>query len=124
MRAASWLSKCIKDSKGKPLPILANAFAALEAADELRDALAYDEMACTPMLLHDIGYPMAGEPRPLTDEDVSDIQKWLQHAGLERIGRQPVQDAINSCAHKHGYHPVRISRGLAMGRAKTCRLLA
>jgi predicted P-loop ATPase len=106
MRAASWLSKCITDSKGRPLPILANAFAALED-DALRDALAYDEMACAPMLLHDIGYPLAGEPRPLTDEDVSNIQKWMQHAGLERIGRQPVQDAINSYARKHGYHPLR-----------------
>jgi predicted P-loop ATPase len=107
MRAASWLSKCIKDTKGRPLPVLANAFAALETDAAVRDALAYDQMACTPMLLHDVGYPMAGDPRPLTDEDVTNMQRWMQHAGLERIGRQPVQDAIHSYARKHGYHPVR-----------------
>ena len=90
--------------------MLANAFAAIENDSALRDCLAYDEMACTAMLLHQVGYPIGGDlvdPRPLTDTDVTEIQKWLQHAGLERIGRQPVQDAVDCYARKHGYHPVR-----------------
>ena len=110
MRAPDWLSKCITDNKNRPLPVLANAFAAIENDSALRDCLAYDEMACTPMLLHQVGYPIGGDlvdPRPLTDTDVTEIQKWLQHAGLERIGRQPVQDAVDCYARKHGYHPVR-----------------
>ena len=110
MRAPDWLSKCITDNKNRPLPVLANAFAAIENDSALRDCLAYDEMACTAMLLHQVGYPIGGDlvdPRPLTDTDVTEIQKWLQHAGLERIGRHPVQDAVDCYARKHGYHPVR-----------------
>jgi predicted P-loop ATPase len=57
-----------------------------------------------------VGYPIGGDlvdQRPLTDTDVTEIQKWLQHAGLERIGRPPMQDAVDCYARKHGYHPVR-----------------
>ena len=110
MRAPDWLSKCITDNKNRPLPVLANAFAAIENDPALRDCLAYDEMACTAMFLHQVGYPIGGDlvdQRPLTDTDVTEIQKWLQHAGLERIGRPPVQDAVDCYARKHGYHPVR-----------------
>jgi predicted P-loop ATPase len=102
------MSECLKDGKGKALPILANAAIALQDP-AVRDALAYDEMLCTPMLLHQVGIPFGGEvrePRPLTDKDVCDIQKWMQHAGLERIGRETVRDAVDSYARDHGYHPV------------------
>lgn len=110
MRAPDWLSKCITDGKGRPLPVLANAIAIIENDPAMRDALAYDQMACTAMLLHQVGYPIGGnlvDSRPLADADVTEIQNWLQHAGLERIGRQPVQDAVDYYARKHGYHPVR-----------------
>ena len=110
MKDHHWFAQCIKDVKGKPLPILANAYIALQHDPAVRDALAYDEMACTAMLMHQIGVPMGGEleaPRPLTDKDVDDIQKWLQHAGLERIGREPVHSAVNCHAREHGYHPLR-----------------
>ena len=71
MKDQHWLSQCIKDVKGKPLPILANAYIALKHDPAVRDALAYDEMACTAMLMHQIGVPMGGElevPRPLADK--------------------------------------------------------
>jgi predicted P-loop ATPase len=109
MKAPHWLSKCLTDAKGRPLPILANAYIAIESDEGLRDALTYDEMQCTVMLLHQIGYPIGGDieiARPLTDTDVADIQKWLQHVGLERIGREAVHDAVNSYARKRGYHPL------------------
>src|SRR5262249_7095507 len=47
-----------------------------------------------------------GEPRPLTDKDVTDIQEWMQNAGLKRIAHQTVRDAVESYAHDHAYHPV------------------
>jgi predicted P-loop ATPase len=109
MRAPHWWSKCVTDAKGKPLPNVANVLIALEFDDHVRDVLAYDEMQCTPMLLHEIGVPLGGdltERRPLTDTDVTEIQKWLQHAGLERIGREAVQNAVDCYARKRGYHPV------------------
>ena len=65
------VAQCIKDVKGKPLPILANAYIALKHDPAVRDALAYDEMACTAMLMHQIGVPIGGDleaPRPLTDK--------------------------------------------------------
>lgn len=110
MKAPHWWARCLKDGKGKPLPIVANAFAALEGDLHLRDAVAYDEMQCTPMLLHQVGLPVGGDvldPRPLTDCDVTEIQKYLQHAGLDRIGRKSVRDAIDAYARAHGYHPLR-----------------
>jgi predicted P-loop ATPase len=110
MKAPHWLAQCLKDSKGKPLPIVANAYAALEGDAHLRDAIAYDEMQCTPMLMHQIGQLIGGtveDPRPLTDQDVTDIQKYLQHAGLDRIAREPIRDAVAAYARDHGYHPVR-----------------
>ena len=110
MKTEHWLAACIKDHKGKPIPNVANAIMALEMDGDIRDALAYDEMLCAPMLIHQPGVPIGGdvnEPRPLTDEDVTGIQKWMQHAGLERIGRQPVQDAVDLCARQQSFHPVR-----------------
>src|SRR5215216_5210960 len=103
----NWLSRCIKDEKGKPLPIVANVMVALRGDPDLRGAFAYDEMACMPMLQHEIGQPLMATTRPLTDGDVTHIQTWLQNAGLTRIGREPVHDAIRAYAREHSYHPVR-----------------
>jgi predicted P-loop ATPase len=110
MKAPHWLARCLKDSKGNPLPIVANVFAALKGDPQLRDAIAYDEMQCAPMLLHQIGQLIGGnilDPRPLTDCDVTEIQKYLQHEGLERIGRESVRDALDAYARARGYHPLR-----------------
>ena len=76
----------------------------------LRDAIAYDEMLQAPMLLHQIGQPIGGdlhEPRPLTDKDVTDLQEWMQLAGLKRISHDNVRLAVDSHARDHAYHPVR-----------------
>jgi predicted P-loop ATPase len=108
MRAPHWLSHCLKDAYGRPIPNLANAYTALQHDPSMRDALAYDQMLCTVMLLHQVGAPLSGElePRPLTDKDVGDIQKWMQHAGLERISRESVHTAVDCYARDHAYHPV------------------
>ena len=110
MRTEHWVSACIKDHKGKPIANVANAILALEGAADIRDALAYDEMLRAPVLIHQPGIPIGGdvlEPRPLTDEDVTDIQKWMQHAGLERIPRNTVRDAVDLCARHQSFHPLR-----------------
>jgi predicted P-loop ATPase len=110
MKAQHWVSKCIKDDKGRPIAVVANAIEAIKGDSAMRDALGYDEMQCLPMLLHQVGVPVGGNveiPRPLTDEDITEIQCWLQHAGLTRIARDATRDAVLSCAHDHSYHPVR-----------------
>jgi predicted P-loop ATPase len=107
----SWLNQCILgDGKNpKPLPIVANALIALRNDPAVRDAFGYDEMLRAPTLLHEIGEPLLGsvrEPRPLTDKDVTDIQEWMQGAGLKRIAHETVRLAIDSYARDHAYHPV------------------
>jgi predicted P-loop ATPase len=110
MRAPNWLHQCIL-SEGKnpePLPIVHNALVALRNDPEVLDAFAYDEMLCVPMLMHPIGAPLScAEPRPLTDKDVTDLQDWMQRAGLKRIAHWTVRDAVESYARDHAYHPVR-----------------
>jgi predicted P-loop ATPase len=110
MKTEHWVSRCIKDDKGRPIPNVANVIVALESDGDIRDALSYDEMLCAPVLVHQPGMPIGGDviqPRPLIDEDVTDIQKWLQHAGLVRIPRHAVHDAVDFCARRRSFHPVR-----------------
>jgi hypothetical protein len=111
-KAPDWLRGCVLSDSKKPTPlaIVANALHALRNEPMLRDALAYDEMLCAPMLLHEIGLPpiASNAPRrPLTDQDVIAIQEFLQKAGLKRIGRDDVRAAVDSYAHDRSYHPVR-----------------
>lgn len=109
-RRSAWQNKWLTGETGKPLPVVENAHVALGSDPSLCDAIAYDEMLCTTMLLHEIGDPPIGQlpaPRLLTDKDVTDIQRWLQRAGLKRIARAPVHDAVEGYARARSYHPVR-----------------
>jgi predicted P-loop ATPase len=66
-------------------------------------------MLRAPMLLHQIGQPIGGdlrEPRALTDKDVTDLQEWMQLAGLMNISHDNVRLAVDSHARDHAYHPV------------------
>jgi predicted P-loop ATPase len=108
---ADWLRGCIMGDGKKPKPLsnLANALHGLRHDPMLRDALAYDEMLCAPMLLHEIGLPPIASNAPrrlLTDEDMIAIQVFLQNAGLKRLGRDDVRGAIDLYAHEHSYHPI------------------
>src|SRR5215211_812167 len=89
---ASWLKRCIVSDTGKPVPVVANALEALRGDPAVQDALAFDEMLRAPMLMHEIGNPFSVptpfEPRPLTDNDVIDFQRWMQRAGLNRISKE------------------------------------
>jgi predicted P-loop ATPase len=109
-RKPDWLDLCISDGRkhAKPVANLANVLIALRHDPGLRGALAYDQMLCAPMLLHDIGDPLSDIGlRPLADSDVSDIQAYIQHAGLKRIGRDDVRHAVESYARERSFHPVR-----------------
>src|SRR4051812_31857363 len=84
-----WLKRCITGETGQPLPVVANAIEALRSDPAIQDAFAYDEMARVPIIMHGIGDPFGAgnyfEPRPMTDNDVVDVQKWMQLAGIKRI---------------------------------------
>src|SRR5262249_9678269 len=38
--------------------------------------------------------------------DVTELQEWMQDAGLKRIAREVVRDAVESFARDHAYHPL------------------
>jgi len=98
--SANWLQLCVMSEAKKPtpLPIVENACVALEKAGVWR--LTFDEMALRAML-------SASEPRAVSDDDVTVIQRWMQVSGLKRIGVKIVGQAIEHVARQNPYHPVR-----------------
>ena len=99
---SEWIKLCVmSDSKNpKPLPIVENAYIALANDPRLMEVYQFDAMLRRPMILQ-------SEPRPVTDDDTIDLQRYLQRAGLKRIGRDTVFDAICNYSMDHAYHPVR-----------------
>jgi predicted P-loop ATPase len=111
---AAWLVDCLCDERGRIQPILANAMIALRSAPELADAFTYDEMLCAPILAKELPRapntePTGGDslPRPVRDTDVSQLQEWLQRAGLPRIGKDTTHQAVDYRAQERAFQPVR-----------------
>ncbi|APG11479.1 virulence-associated E family protein [Bradyrhizobium japonicum] len=103
----TWLVQCISEN-GKPLPIVTNALVALRRDPNISDAFAYDEMQRTVMLMHEIGQPLAPfDCRPAADEDITVLTEFLQKAGIRRIARDTVRDAVNVRARECSFHPIR-----------------
>ncbi len=104
-RKANWLL----DGKGERLPVLANALEALRIDPKIRDAFAFDEMLCAPVLTHPVGRPIDPEfaERPATDDDVTVLQEYLQRNGLKRIAKDAVHQAMAARAKENSFHPVR-----------------
>ena len=111
----TWLRDMLVDNRGRILPVLANVMTALRAAPELAGAVAFDDMMKAPILTAELpivdGHPGPDGtdtlPRPVRDTDVSQIQEWLQHAGLEKVGRETCHQAVDLRAQEEAYHPVR-----------------
>jgi predicted P-loop ATPase len=102
---ADWLQHCILSDTKKPIPNLANALIGLCA--EMPDTCAYDAMLCAPMLMQPLEAVDGFEPHVLADVDVGIVQERLQHAGLTRLSKDIVHQAVDIRAHQCGYHPVR-----------------
>ena len=110
---APWLRRRILDDRGRVLPNLANMMIALRTAPEIADAFTFDEMMRAPILTRALPVVegVAGElgpyPRPVRDADVSQLQEWLQRAGLPRIGMDMTHQAVDLRAQERSFHPVR-----------------
>ena len=111
---AAWLKGCILDERGRVIPNLANVLTALRAAPELASTLAYDEMLGAPILLQHLpvtpgGGPQSSDPppRPLRDADVSQLQEFLQHSGMPKVGKDATHQAVDQRAQERAFHPVR-----------------
>jgi hypothetical protein len=101
LRTCAWHSdpNCIKNPvTGKLLPVLANVLIALRSDPELKDKINYDEMQRAPVW---------ERQRPATDADITKVQEYLQHAGISRISKDTVHQAVDCYAREHSYHPVR-----------------
>jgi len=110
---APWLKQAQCDDRGRPVANLANAMVALRHAPEIADAFAFDDMLQAPILLASLpavtpeGADPVESPRPVRDTDVSQVQEWLQLAGLPRLGKDTVHQAVDLRARECAYHPVR-----------------
>jgi predicted P-loop ATPase len=87
---------------------------ALRAAPEIADAFSFDEMMRAPILAKQLPVAPGAEhldagplPRPVRDNDVSQLQEWLQHCGLSKIGRDTTHQAVDQRAQELAFHPVR-----------------
>lgn len=96
---AAWLAKCQYGNDG-PRGNLHNVMLALREDDRIRGAFRWDAM------LRAVVRPDGGECRPVTDEDVSALQEWLQKEGLETISRDTTHQAVRAIAMEHSFHPV------------------
>ena len=108
-----WMMAAQFDGRDQPLSNLFNVMLALRGAPEVRNAFSFDEMQGTAILrqplpgrLQEGGEPFV-EPRPILDVDASQLQEWLQASGLQRVGREMVQQAIDLRADECRFHPVR-----------------
>ncbi|MBM0207609.1 hypothetical protein JNW90_35020 [Micromonospora sp. STR1s_5] len=45
-------------------------------------------------------------PRPVRDTDATALQEWLQKAGLPKVGRETVHQALDLRARERAFHPV------------------
>jgi predicted P-loop ATPase len=98
------------EANGDPRPNLANAMLALREDPQLADLLAYDAMQCTALLMQPVPsslHPKLTRPRPVQDGDVSALQEFLQLAGLEKLSKETVHQAVDSRASERTFHPVR-----------------
>ncbi len=104
-----WLGECLKTSAGRPLSVLHNAMLALRSDQAVSACFARDEMFCGPLLLREIpGSDLAERlPRPVSDDDVAALQVWLQRAGLHRVGKDTVHQAVDLRSRECAFHPVR-----------------
>jgi predicted P-loop ATPase len=112
--SADWLRQCIGEDHGRVIPNLANILVALRSAPELAGAIRFDEMQQAPVVVDEVpiapgrtGARGGTLPRLLRDTDVSQLQEWLQHRGMPKIGREQVYQAVDQRAQKRSFHPVR-----------------
>lgn len=105
----AWFADCILGQGLRPLSNVHNAIVALRADQALGAMLCWDEFSCIPKLGWPVGKPMEPYefPRDVTDEDYTEVQSYLQRAGLTRLSREATINACHVVARDQPFHPVR-----------------
>ena len=111
-RRTDWYRRVQVNKDGAARGNLANVVLALSEDPAWGGVLAYDEMEQTaylrkPVPRHGEDPPANFAPRPITDEDVTEAQLWLQIAGLPGVAKDSVYQAVEKLARDSGHHPVR-----------------
>lgn len=96
----AWINLCAASRNGELLPTLENALKALRHDPRWMTPFMFDQMKRAQMLIK-------SEPAEVSDEDITEVQEQMQIAGLKRISRDTVTQAVISHAGKHPYHPIR-----------------
>ena len=104
-----WTKDWHQSENGTPLPNLFNVLLTLRNMPGLSAMLAFDHMAQRSCLMRQIPNTKhdTSIPRPVIDRDSIMIQEEIQRAGLRRVSRNTIDDAILARAHENGFHPVR-----------------
>jgi predicted P-loop ATPase len=103
-----WLNEWVTDERGQPHPNLANCLIALRRDPALNQALAFDEMERSVIVVGALPGHGPDHRRLLDDASVGRIQEHLQLIGLRRISRETVQRAVEQRARDEcAFHPVR-----------------
>ena len=107
-----WRFKWQTTDKGMPIGNVHNALIGLREDGNLSDILTYDQMSRT-ILLTKPTPDITGEtdqsdlPRPIRDTDITNIQEYLQIAGLTRLAKEIAHQAVEKRAEERAVHPVK-----------------
>lgn len=106
-----WYDALIKDN-GRVIPDLANVLIALRNDQALTFAMAFNEMRQRSIAMTE--WPLAAQslqtdppPHEIGEDDITQLQEWLQHRGMPRIGREMVAQAVEKFARERRIHPIR-----------------
>jgi predicted P-loop ATPase len=114
LREAAWLERALTDDRNRVLSNLANVLTAMRFTPQLAGMLAYDELLRAAVLVAPLPLTEKARhasrdplPRPVVDEDVSQLQEWLQWNSLPKIGRDIVHQAVDRRAREFPFHKLR-----------------
>jgi predicted P-loop ATPase len=105
----AWCREVQVNKHNRPLANVDNTAIILRTDPLFEDLLAYDEMACAPILLRPIEpNPPAGfVARELNDIDISYVQCELQRLALPRLSREATYQAVDIVAQERRFHPIK-----------------
>lgn len=104
-----WSAGLIRNGKGEPRPVLANAIHALRTAPEWQGVLCYDDFAATTVARRRPPWISADEvwnPSPWSDRCDFLTTEWLQHQDI-LVPAAIAGQAVETVARDQMFHPVR-----------------
>lgn len=105
MPSLGWKERLQQSASGGIKANLYNALVALRHAEELRDAIAWNEHRLGPEAVRPLPWDGAA-PRWWTEADALHLTEWLQSAGIG-VKLEIVHQAVQTVASERSHHPLR-----------------